>query len=178
MDVAATVIKKINTNTPTKTNKRIISLLSEIHGWGFGYDNNSNQINVNKPDAGFTLKTYNNSFKYINNESLNSFAYFISDIVEKNTFFKFKLINRIHWNWYQPGSEMEFHSDESLDKYFSIVYNLHTNDGGTEFSVNDKNTFYNSIESEALFFPSKIQHKAIAPTKDFNRFSLNVIVEI
>ena len=75
------MIKKINTNTPTKTNKRIISLLSEIYGWGFGYDNNSNQINVDKPDAGFTLKTYNNSFKYIDNDGLNCFAYFNVDKV-------------------------------------------------------------------------------------------------
>jgi len=82
------VIKKINTNTPTKTNKRIISLLSKIDGWGFGYDNNTNQINVSKPDAGFTLKTYNNSFKYINDDVLNYFAYLISDIVEKNILFK------------------------------------------------------------------------------------------
>ncbi len=178
MDVIATVIKKININIPTKTNKRIINLLSKIDGWSFGYDNNSNQVNVNKADAGFTLKTYNNSFKYIDNSGLNCFAYLISDIVEKNTFFKFKLINRIHWNWYHPGSNMEFHSDESLHNFFSIVYNLHTNDGGTEFNINDKNTFYSSNESEALFFPSKIQHKGIAPTKNFNRFSLNIVVEI
>ena len=116
--------------------------------------------------------------KMLDNSGLNCFAYFISDIVEKNIFFKFKSINRIHWNWYHPGSKMELHSDESLDKFFSIVYNLHTNDGGTEFSVNNKNTFYNSIESEALFFPSKIQHKAVPPTKDFNRFSLNIVVNI
>ena len=172
------MIKKINTGIPEKTNKRIISLLSEIDGWSFGYDNNSNQINISKSDAGFTLKTYNHLFKHINNDGLNCFAYLVSDMVEKNTYFKFKSINRIHWNWYHLGSKMEFHSDESLDKFFSIVYNLHTNDGGTEFNVNDKNTFYNSIESEALFFPSKIQHKAVAPTKNFNRFSLNIVVEI
>ena len=86
------MIRKINTNTPTKTNKRIISLLSEIDGWGFGYDNNSNQINVSKPDAGFTLKTYNNSSKYIDNSGLNCFAYFISDIVEKNIFLNISVI--------------------------------------------------------------------------------------
>ena len=157
------MIKKINTNTPTKTNKRIISLLSEIYGWGFGYDNNSNQINVDKPDAGFTLKTYNNSFKYIDNDGLNCFAYFISDIVEKNIFFKFKSINRIHWNWYNPGSKMEFHSDESLDKFFSIVYNLHTNDGGTNFK--DYETI-SSKESQAIVFKSEKLHKGIAPKKN------------
>jgi hypothetical protein len=172
------MIKKINTGIPTKTNKRIISVLSRINGWSFGYDNDSNQININKPDAGFFLKTYTNYSTYINNDNLNFFGYFVADIIEKNTFFKFKSINRIYWNWYNSGSNMQFHSDESLDKFFSIVYNLHTNDGGTEFSVNDKKTFYNSIESEALFFPSKIKHKGIAPTKDLNRFSLNIVVEI
>jgi hypothetical protein len=62
------MIKKINTGIPEKTNKRIISLLSEIDGWSFGYDNNSNQINISKSDAGFTLKTYNHLFKHINND--------------------------------------------------------------------------------------------------------------
>ena len=166
------MIKKINTNTPTKTNKRIISLLSEIYGWGFGYDNNSNQINVDKPDAGFTLKTYNNSFKYIDNDGLNCFAYFISDIVEKNIFFKFKSINRIHWNWYNPGSKMEFHSDESLDKFFSIVYNLHTNDGGTNFK--DYKTI-SSKESQAIVFKSEKLHKGIAPKKIPFRFCVNIV---
>ena len=166
------MIKKINTNTPTKTNKRIISLLSEIYGWGFGYDNNSNQINVDKPDAGFTLKTYNNSFKYIDNDGLNCFAYFISDIVEKNIFFKFKSINRIHWNWYNPGSKMEFHSDESLDKFFSIVYNLHTNDGGTNFK--DYKTI-SSKESQAIVFKSEKLHKGIAPKNIPFRFCLNMV---
>ncbi len=73
---------------------------------------------------------------------------------------------------------MTFHDDEKKDNYYSIVYNLHNNDGGTEFKINDKIEFYPSVVSQAIVFPSKLIHRGIAPNKFYNRFSLNMVVEI
>ena len=64
------------------------------------------------------------------------------------------------------------------DNKFSIIYNLHDNDGGTEFKINNEVKFYKSEESTALLFPSKIEHRGVSPTKDLNRFSLNILIEI
>ena len=63
-----------------------------------------------------------------------------------------KKINRVYWNWYHPGSVMKFHLDVEEDNKFSIIYNLHDNDGGTEIKINDKILFYKSKESEFYFF--------------------------
>ena len=44
--------------------------------------------------------------------------------------------------------------------------------------INDKIEFYPSVVSQAIVFPSKLIHRGIAPNKFFNRFSLNMVVEI
>ena len=38
--------------------------------------------------------------------------------------------------------------------------------------------FYKSNQSEALVFPSKLLHRGVAPKKDLNRFSLNMVVKL
>ncbi len=68
--------------------------------------------------------------------------------------------------------------DSKLDNKYSILYNLHNNDGGTEFKINDKLKFFKSNESEAILFPSKIEHRGIAPKVNPNRFCLNITLEI
>ena len=163
------MITKINTDIPSNTNKKIIETLYDTSNWRFGFDNALTK-NPNKRDSGFILSQ--------NNDILNTYAQIIFDTVEKKTFMKFKKINRLFWNWYHPGSIMEFHQDMKEDNKFSIVYNLHDNDGGTEIKVDDKNNFYKSIESEALLFPSKLYHKGVAPKENLNRFSLNIVLEI
>lgn len=80
----------------------------------------------------------------------------------------------MNWNWYNRNSVTKFHEDMEEDNCYSIAYNLHTNDGGTEFKINDKIQFYPSIEGEALFFPSKLLHRGIAPKTTPHRFMLNI----
>lgn len=172
------MITKIDTNTLKSTNKRITDILFIVEGWGFGSDLYKNK-NINKKDAGFLLDSFNNDSNYFNNDILNTYAQLVFDTVEKNTCMKFKKLNRVFWNWYHSGSLMEFHQDDRLeDNKFSIIYNLHDNDGGTEFKIDDKITFYKSIESQALLFPSKLYHRGIAPKTNVNRFALNIMVEI
>tara|TARA_R100000995_G_C3445238_1_gene105329 strand:+ start:301 stop:816 length:516 start_codon:yes stop_codon:yes gene_type:complete len=171
------MITKINTDIPNNTNKKIIETLYNTHNWRFGFDQTLTK-NLDKKDSGFMLFTYNIDNDYHNNDILNTYAQIIFDMVEKKTFIKFKKINRVYWNWYHPGSIMKFHYDVKEDNQFSIIYNLHDNDGGTEMKINDKITFYKSKESEALLFPSKLYHRGVAPKENLNRFSLNIVLEI
>jgi|TARA_R110000744_G_scaffold94515_1_gene182562 hypothetical protein len=170
------MITKINTNILESTNKRIIDILFGSMGWRFATDTSNK--NINKSDFGFILSSLNEDQKHLNNEILNTYAYFILDNIQNNSSIKFKKIKRLYWNWYHPGSQMEFHTDENNDNNYSILYNLHKNDGGTQFIVNEKKFFYESIESEALVFPSKLSHRGIAPKKNLNRFALNIVTEI
>tara|TARA_R110002020_G_scaffold11379_1_gene42909 strand:- start:979 stop:1497 length:519 start_codon:yes stop_codon:yes gene_type:complete len=172
------MITKISTNLPTETNKRIIDLLYSVSGWMFGFDHGPEEKNINKPDSGFTLNSYSNENSYIKNNCLYTYATVIMDIVNNTSPLKFKKLNRIYWNWYNQNSRMEFHTDDFKDNCYTILYNLHSNDGGTEFKVADKIDFYKSVESEALFFPSKIYHRGVAPKKNLTRFSLNILMEL
>ena len=166
------MIQVIDTKIPKNTNKKIINNLFKVSNWTFGYDKNLN-TNLNKKDSGFIFNSSN-----IENDILNTYANIVFDVIENNTFMKFRKIDRILWNWYHQGSNMKFHEDDFRDNKFSIIYNLHDNDGGTEFKINDEIKFYKSEESKALLFPSKIEHRGIAPKKDLNRFALNLVLEI
>jgi len=169
------------------TNERIIRMLFLAENWRYATDNSPDEKNLKRPDGGFTLTTHDLSYPYIKterNEFLNSFAFVVADLVEKNSYLKFSKILRVFWNWYHPGSVMDFHQDDNRHNRWSIVYNLHTNDGGTEFkNVNHNNgehktIFHKSEESHALLFPSVMDHRGRAPTEDLNRLSLNVMIEL
>ncbi len=164
------MIKEFNLSIPSKTNEDIINFLYVDQNWYFGSDDSILTTNINKADAGFMLDS--------NNPVLNTYAKVICNMVEKDSFMKFKTIDRIYWNWYHSNSNTFFHNDSLLDSKFSIIYNLHTNDGGTEFKVNDIVKFYQSQESMALLFSSKINHRGISPEKYANRFALNITVSI
>tara|TARA_R100001163_G_C5065472_1_gene203440 strand:- start:2833 stop:3351 length:519 start_codon:yes stop_codon:yes gene_type:complete len=169
------MIQEIETGIPSDTNKRIIEVLFKLAAWQNAIEYKGPSLN--RPDAGFILSTFNTApnSSYCPNDVLNTYAYTVFDMVNKNTFTKFKQVNRIYWNWYHPGSEMKFHRDADGDNEYSILYNIHDNDGGTEIKINNEVKFYKSIESKALVYPSIIYHRGVAPKKDFNRFSLNIL---
>lgn len=171
------MITIINTNIPKETNKRIINELYNLKTWFFGCDVNMADV-INKKDSGFSCVTFNAEKEHHYNAILNTYGQVIFDVVHENSFMKFKKIVRIYWNWYHSNSVMHYHDDFEDDNKFSIVYNLHNNDGGTKFKINKKEKFYKANESEALIFPSKLYHKGIAPKKNPNRFCLNMVVEI
>ena len=173
------MITKINTNIPTQTNKRIIQTLFKTTFWGFAKDNELSH-DLNKSNQGLAMVTFQDeNIPYSPNEILNTYAGIIFDMVQKDSFIKFKKIKRLYWNWYDQTSQgMAYHIDDPADNKYSIIYNLHTNDGGTNFKINDEIKFEKSTESEAIVFPSKIWHSGVAPTKDLHRFNLNIITEI
>ncbi len=169
------MINVIQTGFPKQSNKKIINNLLCSANWKFGSD--LILPDSVRKDAGFILTSLDKASPIVLND-YNIYAEIIVNLIQEKSFFKFKNIKRIFWNWYHPNSEMDFHQDDYSDKNFSIVYNLHDNDGGTEFKINDKIKFYQSNESEALVFPSKLFHRGISPKTKFHRFSLNMITEI
>ena len=173
------MITKINTNIPKQTNQRILDELFNLQGWSFATDD-SFKIKLNTLDSGFSFQSYNSQNQNIkSHEVLNVYAGFIFDMIREKSLIKFKEIDRFYWNWYHPNSKgTKFHIDDPRDNRYSIIYNLHTNDGGTEFKINDQIKFEKSLESEAIVFPSKILHTGVAPTKDLHRFSLNIVTKI
>jgi hypothetical protein len=172
------MITKINTNFPENTNKKIINKLYNNSNWKFGLDFGRADHNINKPDAGFLVSTYSKSSPYTEDLILNSYMNVIFDLINKKSILKFTEITRVYWNWYNSNSQTCFHPDSFEDSQYSIIYNLHNSDGGTEFKIEDKTIFYPSIESEALIFPSKIYHRGIAAKKNINRFALNILTQI
>ena len=172
------MIKKINTGIPSQTNKKIIDTLFNTSLWRHAKDG-SPVYNINQPDCGMAIITFGDSIEYTPHEILNVYAGVIFDIVQKNSLIQFKKINRYYWNWYSPGSiGTKYHEDHPNDNKYSIIYNLHTNDGGTIFKINEEEKFEKSVESEAIVFPSKITHKGIPPKKSLHRLNLNIITEI
>lgn len=172
------MITKINTGIPKQTNQRILDILFDLGDWGFANDDRF-KINLKTLDSGFSFISYSQYQNYKPNEVLNAYASFIFDMVKEKSLIKFKQVDRFYWNWYHPNSKgTKFHIDETEDISYSIIYNLHTNDGGTKFKINDQEKFEESVESEAIVFPSKILHTGVAPTKDLHRFSLNIITKI
>jgi hypothetical protein len=73
-----------------------------------------------------------------------------------------------------PGMSGNYHTDNDNDNRISILYNLHTTDGG--FYLEDK--FFPDIMGTAKVFKSNIKHKGIGPIKDKARFNLNIVVMI
>lgn len=172
------MITKINTDIPKQTNQRILDILFNLNGWNFATDDRF-KINLNTLDSGFSFISYSQYQNHKPHEVLNAYAGFIFDMVREKSLIKFKEVDRFYWNWYHPNSKgTKFHIDDTDDNYYSIIYNLHTNDGGTKFKINDEIKFEESIESEAIVFPSKILHTGVAPTKSLHRFSLNIITKI
>ena len=108
-----------------------------------------------------------------NQEILNIPASIVMNTVLEKINLKGKIF-RFMWNMYNKNQESFIHSDHHSDNYISVIYNLHTTDGGTE--VNGK--FYKDQESDAKIFKSNIKHKGVGPKKDFIRFNLNIVIEL
>ena len=64
--------------------------------------------------------------------------------------------------------------ENHIGRFISAVYNLHTNDGGTQI----ENQFVESKESQVVLFKSEKKHKAISSKTSNFRLSLNIVMEL
>lgn len=153
------MITKIKSNIPHQTNKRIIQTLFDLKKWSFAKDNPYTQ-QINKPDSGLKCISHSDSQPHTPDEVLNIYGTVIFDMVQDNSILKFKTLKRFYWNWYhQNSTATQFHVDEDKDTTYTILYNLHDNDGGTEFKINNKIKFIKSEENKIVIFDSSIEHR-------------------
>lgn len=169
----------INNILTDKDNLRILDLLFE-RPFNIG-----NEANLSKTHsailegyqhAGFThvtadLKCQNQ----LNiNDPLNVYVEIITNKVFKTLNLNYRYIERAHWNYYLKGQQGVGHIDRETSDYISILYNMHTTDGGTEIL----GKFYQDKGSEAKVFMSNWDHKGVSTKNDKARTSLNIVVRI
>jgi hypothetical protein len=170
---------KIDNILPRKTNTEIINLLLQQH-WGFAVDTTNGYSTLlnyvfDKKNYGFYLITSIDNKDVKNTPQsveLNTFAKTITDIVTSKLGIEEKVnIHRFYWNMYFNNSVMIEHTDWEDDSHLTILYNLHTTDGGIEINK----TFYEDVMGQAKIFHGMNMHKGIAPNNDPIRFNLNVV---
>ena len=179
-------IEKIKINIPQNCLLQIANTLITNKHWCFAADDHSmsqqnfteNFFNNKIQDRGFYYQTFVKNRENITNNNLNFWASLIFEMIkEKSVLYKLHEIERIFWNFYHPNSNSNLHVDNSNPNFTSIVYNLHTNTGGTLFQNSKGETqIIKSEQNEAIIFPSNILHKGLPPKTDACRFSLNIIV--
>ncbi len=156
---------------PNNVNEEIIKLLKITEGWYFGYDDKTQNSQIEK-DEGLALRTFGNNCVANNNtQTLNMFAHIVTSIVCNKLNINFKGLKRVNYNFYHSLSEGKQHIDSEHPKCVSILYNLNTNDGTTEI----ENQRFVSNASEAIVFDSDKVHKGNGPTKGL-RYNLNIII--
>ena len=173
------MIEIINTSIPHKTNNRIIEHLTLNTKWMFAYDREEKHLIVdnltkaNDNDSGFIFKSFSAEHKYTADGFLNMFALLVKDICTEQSKRKIGEIIRIYWNMYVPSSKMKYHFDMPKgNNCVSIIYNLHSNDGGTDFK---NNKIVKSKEGQAIVFNSDSLHKGISSKIIPVRYALNIV---
>jgi hypothetical protein len=165
---------KIINNILSKNINRII--LKELinHHWFIACDNQNDKINKIFLDKnnGFSITTISEG-KIQVNSNLNKYGKIIFNTVVKKLKMNIE-IDRFCWNMYLKNSDSEIHIDREDPKCISMLYNLHTTDGGTE--INGK--FYKDVESQIKIYNSNVLHKGIGPKKDNVRFNLNIVAKL
>ena len=172
---------------PKEINTEVINYLGNKAKWGFALEPTTeingqfSDIIADKiKDAGMYQISYsrnNSNLPTIPDQYLNAFGNWIYFFCKERTKLKIQYLERMYWNLYSPGASCKWHVDADLKGYVgfygSIVYNLHTNDGGTEFEGGQKIL---AKEGQAIVFPSHLKHRGLSPVKNRWRISLNLVV--
>jgi hypothetical protein len=163
-------VKILNNIIPKTINNNIINELV-THQWYIACDKTKDMRKkiFSEINNGFSFVTLENGIIKINT-ILNVYGQIIFNIIIDKLKIKARL-DRLFWNMYLKQSETEIHTDSLDPEYFSLVYNLHTTDGGIEID----NKFYPDLESQAKIFKSNILHRGIGPKQDNVRFNLNIM---
>jgi hypothetical protein len=166
-------LKILNNILPKEINNKIINELANHH-WFIAWDNAMNRKEkiFSKKNNGFSIITMSEGREQMNS-ILNVYGEIIFNLIIKKLKVK-GVLDRIFWNMYLKESETELHTDRPYSNYFSVVYNLHTTDGGTEID----NKFYPDLEGQAKIFNSNTLHRGLGPKQDNVRFNLNLVFKI
>jgi len=164
----------LNNILPNNINLEIIDILGN-HPFHIAFDNNNKSRYHNLflgKSNGFNIITIDQG-KIIYDSILNIYGNIISEIIKNKLKLNNYLIERLYWNLYLNKNNSELHTDRESSNFISIVYNLHTTDGGTEID----GKFYPDVIGQAKIFKSNILHRGIGTIKDHVRFNLNIILK-
>jgi hypothetical protein len=165
-------MKILDNILPVTTNLSILEELAHID-WKFAMDRNESRFfRAFNNNTGFQNTTLYKG-KPVKRHNVNLYAQIILDIVTDKLKMK-ATPYRFFWNLYFPNPDCYMHTDydgEDEDKYYTIIYNLHTTDGGTEID----GVSYPDKMGQAKVFKSNTLHKAIPNITDKVRFNLNII---
>jgi len=175
------MIEIIDNIFPEQLNLKIIKQLLSCNNWSFpcddivtGDEQLKGYLKNNNRNSGFVLLTYNVTNNINLNTPLNIYAETIFHLIKEKSKYDITDPLRFYWNYYDSSSMGKLHQDMTTNGHYSIIYNLHTNDGGTEF-FDGKKTFIKSKAGQAIIFPSEINHRGVAPKKLNHRFNLNIV---
>jgi hypothetical protein len=150
-----------------------IIIIKELcnHHWFLAFDKSKDRLYkvFSSKNNGFSILTFYNGKKN-KISKLNFYGFLIFDIIKDRLNLNGE-IDRLHWNMYFKKQDSETHTDKNFDGFKSILYNLHTTDGGIEI----ENKFYPDVMGQAKIFKSNLLHKGIGPTNDNVRFNLNIV---
>ena len=186
-------------------NFHLVQMLRHSNGWEIAYDHRGEDCNIiNDPtypgvlegkccytsDAGFLQRTFDANRAVRMEEyyaELNGFAKLVMNICIKRAKKAGYLHNsphlfRIIWNYYSSASHGSLHVDHSEEdtKYTSIVYYLNSTgpEHGTRVVIpGDGEYFYESIEGNAIMFPSNTLHGGTGAPHHKQRWCLNIMFE-
>ena len=170
MSASGEKVKIINNILPKLINLDIIKILSD-KSWQVGDDHaNESKLTtiMSGKYRGFVLSTYDTETSH--DQILNIFA----DIIYKKILEELNAkghLFRVMWNMYYKDQNTNLHIDNPNDGFITIIYNLHTTDGGVQID----NKFYPDLMGQAKVFDSLILHQGFGPKKDNVRFSLNIV---
>jgi DNA gyrase/topoisomerase IV subunit B len=174
------MIEVIKNILPYKINNKIILLLVKSTNWYIGKECGDDEkllielLETTGNSHGMSLETFNGPQNTYTNSPLNNYAEIIYEIVKNHTKYKFLKPVRFYWNYYNQSSCAIPHTDSNKNYFVSFVYNLNTNNGGT----NINGEFFKSVAGEAIVFKSNILHNSVAQSDVKGRFNLNCIVEL
>jgi hypothetical protein len=104
---------------------------------------------------------------------LNIYGFMIINQLSKTLNFEYEKITRIAYNYYCRNQFSTEHKDSDKENDISVVYNLHTTDGGTK--ILDKE--YQDVASQVKIFKSNWLHSSTPTQKDKGRVCLNIKFE-
>ena len=156
---------------PPNTNLLILHYLTTTPWYLSGDDVNKNKLQIAlENNSGFHNITFQDD-KYCGDKFLNLYAHLILDIVSDRLKIKTHPY-RFFWNCYLTPSFSKDHRDwPEPNVYKTILYNIHTTDGGTEV----ENKFHEDKMGRAKVFESSLLHKGVSCKKDRARFNLNIM---
>jgi hypothetical protein len=131
-------------------------------------------LNHQVPHAGFQLQSADKNNKISLTNPLNFFALIVMETVCEKINLKNYDLERVFWNYYCSNMEGYGHKDKEENNYISIVYNLHTTDGGTEI----EGKFFKDEMGTAKVFHSNLFHKGVSSKTEKARYNLNIIIKI